>query len=390
MLKSCGKDRASSPTGASRGTPAPKITVPMKGIPKEYETELQTVIAALGNMKQSDVRWQIAGTRNVGILVSDTMMFERADPQPSDQYLGSFYGLALPLVLRGIPVEPVQIESSTAPGFLSRYRLLFLTYEGQKPLTPAFHTALAAWVRAGGALVVVDNDDDPYNAVREWWNTAPNAFATPRQHLFEQLSIPADASGLFHVGRGVVLAERVSPAALSYQANGGDTVRGYARQAVAAIHLPWSETSALVLRRGPYVIAAGLDDSIPNAKPATLHGRFVDLFDANLPVLTSLTLAPGTHDLLFDLNYAPGAAPRVVAAACAIRNIHATPHQLSFTATGIADTTAAVRIQSRLKPTRVTIAGQTLAPGDYQMEDGTILLHFANSVEPVSVEIRFQ
>jgi hypothetical protein len=377
------------PTGASGAALAPKLSVPMKGIPKEYETELQTVIAALGNMKQTDVRWQVAGTRNVGILVSDTMMFERADPHPSDQYLGSFYGLALPLVTRGVPVEPVQIESATASGFLSRYRLLLLTYEGQKPPTPAFHDALAAWVRAGGALVVVDNDDDPYNQVREWWNTAPNAFVTPRQHLFAQLGIPADATGLFRVGRGVVLSERVSSAALTYQSNGGDTVRGFARLAVAAIHLPWSETNALVLRRGPYVIAAGLDDSIPSAAPVTLHGRFVDLFDANLPVLTSVTLAPGVRDLLFDLNYAAGTAPRVAAAACAIREIHASTHRLTFTATGQADTTAAVRIQSRLKPTRVTIAGQTLPPSAYQAEDGTILLRLANSVEPVAIALEF-
>jgi hypothetical protein len=326
------------------------------------------------------------------------MMFERADPQPSDQYLGSFYGLALPLILRGVPVEPVQIESSatpgsgpgSGPGFLSRYRLLLLTYEGQKPPTPALHLALARWVRAGGALVVVDNDDDPYNQVREWWNSTPNTFATPRQHLFAQLGIPADASGLLHVGKGVVLAERVSPAALSYQADGGDTVRGYARQAAAAIHLPWSETSALVLRRGPYVIAAGLDDSIPNVQPTTLHGRFVDLFDANLPILPSVTLTPGVRDLLFDLDYAAGTAPRVTAAACAVRNIHATPHQLSFTATGQIDTTAAVRIQSRLKPVSVSIAGHTLPRSAYQVEEGTILLHFANSVAPVSVEIRFE
>lgn len=377
------------PTGASGSAPARHLSVPMKGIPQEYATELQTVIAALGNMKQADVHWQVAGTRSVGILVSDTMMFERADPHPSDPYLGSFYGLALPLVTRGIPLEPVQIESSTAPGFLSRYKLLFLTYEGQKPPDPAFHAALVRWVRAGGALVVVDNDDDPYNAVREWWNTAPNAFATPRQHLFAQLGIPADASGLFHVGKGVVLAERVSPAALSYTSDGGDTVRGYARRAAAAAHLPWSETSALVLRRGPYVIAAGLDDLMPSAQPLTLHGRFVDLFDASLPVLTTVTLAPGVHDLLFDLDYAAGPTPRIAAAACAVREIHASPHQLTFTATGQADTTAAVRIQSRLKPTRVTIAGQTQQPGSYQVEDGTILLRFANSVAPVSIEVSF-
>ncbi len=383
-----------NPTGAARTTPPPKISVPMKGIPPAYATELQTVISALGDMKQPNTRWQVAGTRGVGVLVSDTMMFQRAAPQPSDQYLGSFYGLALPLVMRGIPVDPVQIESATAPAFLSRYKLLFLTYEGQKPPKPEFHAALAKWVRAGGALVVVDNDDDPYNSVREWWNTAPNSYKTPREHLFAQLHIPIDAAGLFHIGRGVVLSERVSPAALTYQSDGSDTLRGFARQAAAAIHLPWTETSALVLRRGPYLVAAGLDESIPDSKPVTLHGRFVNLFDADLPVLTTVTLAPGTRDLLFDLDSADGSAapkatPRVVAAACEVRDVHATLHQLTFTVTGQADTNGVVRVESRLKPTRVTVAGQTLPPDAYQVENGTILMRFANSVEPVPIEVQF-
>src|SRR5207244_8598371 len=156
-----------------------------KAIPKAYETELQAVIHALGEMKQSDVRWLHAGTRGAGVLVSDTMMFQRADPSPSDATLGSFYGLAMPLLKRGLPIEPVQIESANSPRFLDRYRLLLLTYEGQKPPNPEFHDALAAWVRAGGALVVVDDDRDPYCAVREWWNTPPRAYQTPRQHLCE-------------------------------------------------------------------------------------------------------------------------------------------------------------------------------------------------------------
>ena len=181
-------------------------------IPKPYETELQTVIAALGDMKQSAVRWENAGTGNTGVLISDTMMFQRADPQPSDANLGSFYGLAMPLVKRGVPVEPVQIESAAAPGFLNRYKLLLLTYEGQKPPKPEFHTALAKWVRDGGALVVVDDDGDPYNAVREWWNTDPHSYKTPRQHLFEALGIPKDATGVHKkVGRGVVVREALSP-----------------------------------------------------------------------------------------------------------------------------------------------------------------------------------
>lgn len=392
-----------TPTGAHRSMPSQKPDVPMVGIPKAYETELQTVISALGDMKQSDVRWETAGMRGVGVLVSDTMMFERADPQASDQYLGSFYGLALPLVMRGIPAEPVQIESASIPGsgsgFLGRYKLLLLTYEGQKPPTPAFHAALARWVRSGGALLVVDNDDDPYNAVREWWNTAPMQFKTPREHLFKLLGIPADGEGLFHVGKGVVVSERVSPAALTYRADGGDTLRGYAKLAAAAVHLKWSETSALVLRRGPYLVAAGLDEAMPGEPPVTLHGRFVDLFNENVPVRTNVTLTPGTRELFYDLDYKPSghesghepgqAGPRIVASACRIDSEQRAPGSFRFTADGIADTNAVVRIETRRRPVSVSVGGKTLAPGDYEVDGDTVLVRFANSVEPEEIVLQF-
>lgn len=377
-----------TPTGAGRSGPAQKPDVPMVGIPKPYETELQTVISALGDMKQSDVRWEVAGTRQVGVLVSDTMMFERAAPQPSDQYLGSFYGLAMPLVKRGIPVEPVQIESATSPGFLDRYKLLLLTYEGQKPPTPEFHTALTKWVRNGGALLVVDNDDDPYNSVREWWNTAPNSYNTPRQHLFTQLGIPENGSGLFHAGRGVVVSERVSPAAQTYETDGGDVLRGFAKQAAAAVHLPWNETNALVLRRGPYVIAAGLDESVPGAGPTVLRGRYVDLFDAKLPVLKGVKVEAGTRDLLYALDE-KGEQPRVVAAACAVRDWHADEHDVSFTVSGIAETEGAVRVQLKGKPRSVAVGGKQMAQGDFEIDGDTVLVRFENSIDPVRISIEF-
>ena len=43
-------------------------------IPKEYETELQSVITALGDMKQpaAAVKWERCETQGVGVLVSDT------------------------------------------------------------------------------------------------------------------------------------------------------------------------------------------------------------------------------------------------------------------------------------------------------------------------------
>jgi hypothetical protein len=101
--------------------------------------------------------------------------------------------------MRGVPVEPVQMEDVVTRSTLARYRVMLLTYEGQKPPSAKINDAIAAWVRAGGALVVIDDDKDPYNRVREWWNQDGRSSGTPRQHLFQQLGLPEAATGLHRV-----------------------------------------------------------------------------------------------------------------------------------------------------------------------------------------------
>ena len=67
------------------------VTEPTAGEPKpqraaisgEYQTELQAVFHALGEMNQPKAHWERAGTEGVGVLVSDTMMFQRSQPQPT-------------------------------------------------------------------------------------------------------------------------------------------------------------------------------------------------------------------------------------------------------------------------------------------------------------------
>lgn len=357
-------------------------------IPKPYETELQSVISALGDMKQSDVRWENAGSEGIGILVSDTMMFQRADPVPSDPQLGSFYGVALPLVKRGIPVEPVQIESAETPGLLSRYKVLYLTYEGQKPPQPGFHTALAKWVRAGGSLIVIDDDKDPYNAVREWWNTAPFAYQTPRQHLFKELGIDPNAKGLSKVGTGSVLYAPISPAALSRDPKGDQAIEELGRKAAASIQLQWKETSSLVLRRGPYVVAAGLDESAMQGHPYVLRGRFIDLFDSTQSSVVNPELAPNSRKLMIDLAVAEkDGKPRIVAAACRVKDVTTTLHALSFHADGIADTHAVVTIFLPQQPVRVKLGGKAMDKGQYHYENHLLRVEFQNSTEEIPVEV---
>jgi hypothetical protein len=236
--------------------------------------------------------------------------------------------------------------------------------------------------------VVVDDDRDSYNDVREWWNTAPHSYKTPRRHLFEALGIPRDATGPHRVGRGVVVREAHSPAALSYKEDGGETVRKAVRQAAAAVKLAWKETDSLVLRRGPYIVAAGLDESIQDAKPYVLHGRFLNLFDPELGVLNNVKIAPRARMLLLDLNSVKSTGPRVVAAACRVRDEKSDGRFLQFRADGIGGTNAIVQIAAPTAPVEVLVGGHPLDPPAFDYSGGMLRVRFPNSAEPIAVEIR--
>ena len=368
-------------------------------IPKQYETELQTVFHALNEMQQpaSAVRWESAGTQGIGVLISDTLMFQRVAPEPSDENLGQFYGLALPLLLRGMPVEPVQIESAyskSAAGFLDPYKLLLLTYDGQKPPSPEFHSALTAWVKAGGVLVVLDDDKDPYNRATDWWNSNGNHFATPREHLFHVLGLPPTATGLHAVGSGYVLYESQSPAAMTYLPNGGNLVYDLVQRAAKPAHLSLKKTNALILRRGPYVVAAGMDK-----EPGVIHkssghllsvtGDLINLFDAELSETAKVAVEPGTRALLLDVNYFKISTPRVLAASAKIIGEQASASSLTFQAEGIDQTTAAIRILTTVPAREITVNGKPLDNGQYRQSGRTLLLHFVNTARPQQVQVLF-
>ena len=191
----------------------PAQQVAGKPIPPTYASELMTVITALNDMEQPDISWG-CGTRGIGVVVSDSMMFQRGEPDQSDENLGSFYGLAMPLLKHGIPAEPVQLENATIPGALKGQKILLMTYEGMKPMSPEVHPALASWVKDGGVLVFVGDDRDPYNGVRAWWNDKSRgmSYKPPREHLFEQLGLAKDAApGAHPVGKGTVIYDAGSP-----------------------------------------------------------------------------------------------------------------------------------------------------------------------------------
>ena len=281
-----------------------------------------------------------------------------------------------------MPVHPVQLETADEPANLAPYKVLVMTYEGMKPMDPTASQAIATWVKAGGTLVFIDDDGDPYNQVKGWWNQpGPDSHRTPRQALFASMGLSQDAKpGAFTVGKGSLIFDASSPAGLTYQKQGASRVRELVRQACTAAKLDYREVDHLVLRRGPYVIAAGLAGSNPQSGHE-LSGRFIDLFAPGLPVVTSVRLNPRSRVLLYDIEQARKSFPRVLASACKILGeVHAPGSTLSFLAFGPDQTEALIRVGLSAAPRRVTVNGEPLAADakTWDEESRTLLVRFPN------------
>jgi hypothetical protein len=190
------------------------------------------------------------------------------------------------------------------------------------------------------------------------------------------------------------LYESQSPAALTYLPDGGNRVYDLVQRAAKSAHLALKETNGLVLRRGPYVIAAGLDND-PHvseqapAHPASVTGDLINLFDSELSESSEVAVQPGTRALLLDVNYFKSSTPRILAASAKITAEHPSARSLAFAAEGIDQTSAVVRILSTKSPREITVNGKRLDPSQYRQSGRTLLLHFVNTVTPQQIQLLF-
>lgn len=367
-----------------------------KSIPPEYATELQVVFNSLKNMKQDDVQWD-CGTTGMGVLVSDSLMFERGDPTPSDPNMSHIYGMALPLLMRGMPVTPVQLENVGISHYLDPFRILFLTYDGMKPLGPEPHAALADWVKRGGVLIVCDDDADPYNKVREWWNSDGLHYATPRQDLFKRLgldegvNVPGRAVRVplaAKAGQGEVIWLRESPARMAASKGGDSQLIEATKQAVSFIKGQWAEKNYLMLRRGPYVIAAGLDDSM-GGETKIVRGHFVNLFDSTLSVQDHVSLTAGSRFYLLDLDWIQTNSPAVLAASCRVIPLKQSDKKFSFYVEGVSHTPAIILMKTDEPPSSIRLGFWKLKNFSYSANDKLLRIYFTNKAKQRKLSVVF-
>lgn len=389
------------------------------GIPADYSTVLLTLMHALGNMDQPDIQ-VLSNDVKVGVLLADSAMYQRMRPgvetagfmlkydgtnevELTDEYalellnFSSFYGLTLPLVKHGLPVRPVQLDNARRfPGYLDDYRLLILSYEFMKPEYPDLNSALAQWVRNGGALIYVGDDSDPYHQVKEWWNQGKRHYQSPREHLFECLGLAPDFSeGMISIGKGLLVYLPVRPESFAESTVAGDRLRDGVREALAGLNdvqISWTPTNYFMLQRGPYVIASVMQESI-HEHPLELTGCYVDLFDPELPIVRHVTIEPGKQALLYDLQYDYQATSGIIAASSRTECFTENASVISFFVKGPKGVLAAARIRCADEPMSVSIQvneQEAAIPYAWDKDTQTLIIRYEHHAGSVRIQINKQ
>ncbi len=364
-------------------------------IPEDYATQMQVMINSLNKMPES--KNQVNGSQGIGVLMGNSLMFQRFPTHDGfeDPKFSNFYGQTLPLLKRGIPVETVHMENLTYEATLKNIKVLVMSYSNMKPEAPEVHKKISEWVKSGGVLIYSGRDNDPYQEVREWWNTGDHNFEKPLNHLLEELEIEkSDEKNRYEVGNGVVRFIKQNPKEFVLEANSDAAylklVKNAYEKDASAGNLELKNN--LHLKRGNYEIVAVMDESISNDN-FELEGTYIDLFDPELPVLSKKTVQPGEQALLYNVeNVENNSEPAVLVSASRVSEEEKEDGNYSFICKSPKNTTNSMRILLPEKPENIQLVNSegnevNQIESDWDETSSTQYLKFKNEPDGVKVNI---
>ncbi len=359
-------------------------------IPRHYSTQMQVMVNSLNQMPISENK--LSGSTGVSVLMANSLMFQRFPTHEGydDPQLANFYGLALPLLKRGVPVKTVHIENLGYAQALAQTKVLLMTYANMKPLDPKAHEQIANWVKEGGKLIYCGTDTDPFQSVQEWWNSKGNTYSTPSDHLFEQMGITVkegQKGGVFTYGKGAVNIVRTDPKDFVLHENNSTKLIESVRSFYDAQNTKLTFKNHFYLQRGMFDLIAVLDEGVSD-EPYKMDGVFIDLFDPTLPVYTSRTIKPGEQGYFLNLARVEDKnKPQVLAAASRIYEEKIDKNSYKFIAKSPINTTNVARVLLPKSAKKVTVNGvDKFDKRNWDPVSKTYLLEFENDPDGISVD----
>lgn len=365
-------------------------------IPRFYSTQMQVMINTLNNMPLSDNK--VNGSQGIAVLMANSLMFQRFPTHQGyeDPQLSNFYGQALPLLKRGVPVKTAHIENTAFPETWKDVKMLIMSYSNMKPMDKTSHNHIAEWVKSGGVLVYCGRDEDAFQSVQEWWNTKGNNYKAPSEHLFQQLGLKAPFSaGEYKYGKGVVYIMRNDPKEFILNENSDNEFISI----LSSLYESKTKGGKLqfknhfALTRGPYEIISVVDENSVQT-PYTIKGKFIDLFDPEIPVIDEKKVSPGEQAFLYNVGSVKNPkTPRVLATAARVYDEKKTKSQYSFIAKSPMNTTNVMRLLLPEAPVEIIVvdtSGSVIASKtSWDAASKTCYLSFENNPEGVHVTIKW-
>jgi hypothetical protein len=361
-------------------------------IPRFYSTQMQVMINTLNNMPLSENK--VNGSPGIGILMANSLMFQRFPVHSGyeDPQLSNFYGQALPLLKRGVPVKTVHIENVSFAQTLKDIKMLIMSYSNMKPMDKAAHDHIAQWVKNGGVLVYSGRDDDAFQSVQEWWNTKGNNFKAPSEHLFMTLGLqePFNA-GEYKIGKGKICIIRTDPKEFVLEKDKDDEFVNTIKKLYEAQAGKLEFKNHFALTRGPYEIISVVDENT-NQSPYIIKGKLIDLFDPEISVLDQKQVNPGEQAFLYNIGSVKNPqTPQVLVTAARVYDEKVTKNEYSFVAKSPLNTTNVMRVLLPGEAKEITVTNaagtQVQSKTSWDTSGKTCFLSFENNPDGVHVKL---
>ncbi len=398
-----------------KGVPQPNA----KPMPPDYATLHCNLVNTLGDMDSDEYTFE-GNPLRIGVFMSDSCLYQRTypdtilTPEESREALKSiemrekgtisekeklalntsitlpdFYGLALPLLKRGLAVRPVQLDNIRRfPDYLSGNDVLILSYEFMKPEFPDINNALAAWVREGGTLIYVGDGSDPFHKISAWWNSgAKTTYDNPAQHLFAMLGCDASLEqGIYSVGNGVFAYMCERPADFCLDIVNSAKYQSFVKQALAKGGHSWKESNRLTLRRGNYIICAVMDEC--SNETLEISGNFVDVFTHDFKPITKATIKPDENSLLYDLDKIPENVIQIIGTTNRITELAQTENGFTLKALGPSNVNAYIRLRLPKKVKEIKSVKSISA--EWHEGSRTYLINYLSNVDGIEITAEYE
>jgi len=410
------------------------------GAPDSYKTIQLSVFNALEDMFDKGANLTTPATKGITVALSDTLSWQYGFGSPDT--VASFYGMTIPLVEKGIPVKIMPLENIKAAADLEDTKILMLSYDSQKPTSALYNQAIAQWVRDGGVLLYIGSYD-PFNDMNLWWKEA--GFNSPYEHLLNELGISGQVTAgkltsgnevntiewqindgnsygegveipksysiskftgniqpLFKSGNDVVAYEKqigrghfidigIASSIIASSAKAAEFLCNMVEYACGKANINYVESDRMSIERGNYRIYETLGNEV------TVSGKYIDLFDDKLSVVTNKLIAPDSPAMLYDISgLDTTTSPKVgFTGGEVVGNIIETAELTELTIKGPSASNSATRIISNngLYPQSVTarlLDGSEVSVY-YEWENSTksLFISTPNSVEGVKLSVEW-